>query len=456
MKRAGTAILIAGLLSGCGPGARPELPAQSAVTAPAQWRAGAGATAPIDAEWWRQFGDPALDTLVARARARNVDLLLAGTRIAEARAQFRLAQSHAEPSVGVGGNFGRNRSVNAFGQGVDQNQASGQLSIAYEVDLFGRLSAATDASRKSLIASEFARDGVRITLISTLVSGYVALRGLDAQLAIVEDTLKSREAELALIRRRFQAGYAGQLELRQAEIAYEATARLVPATRLSITRQENALSLLVGDAPGPIARGKPLEALVGIDVPTALPSDLLRQRPDIAEAEMRLAASDRSLDAARAAFMPSFQLSATGGGVASSLLGDPISLFSLGGSILAPLFRGGQLRADADAATARRDAAAFTYRKTVLTAFGEVEDMMATLQRLGEESASLDRQLDANRASFALAQRRYRAGYASYLDQLDAERSLLDAELQRVNLQSQRLASVVGLYRSLGGGWSRN
>ncbi len=454
MRPAG-AILLAAVLAGCA-GPRPGLPAESAVSVPAAWRGGTASNLPIDAEWWRQLGDPALDALVSRAIAGNVDLLVAGTRIAEARAQFRLAASHSLPSVGFGGNAGRTRSVNAFGQGIDQTQASGQFTISYEADLFGRLSANTDASRKALAASEFARDGVRIALISTVVSGYVTLRSLDAQLAIVEDALQSRANELALIRRRYQAGYAGQLELRQAETAYEAAARLVPATRLLITRQENALSLLAGDAPGPIARGSDLDALQRIDVPQALPSALLRQRPDIAEAEMRLASTDRSLDAARAAFMPGFQLSAAGGGVASTLLADPISLFSLGGSILAPLFRGGALRADADAATARRDAAAFAYRKTVLTALGEVEDLMTTLQGLTQEEAALDRQIEANRASLGLAQRRYRAGYASYLDQLDAERSLLDVELQRVGLRSQRLAAVIGLYRSLGGGWQRN
>ncbi|MGF7148922.1 NodT family efflux transporter outer membrane factor (OMF) lipoprotein [Sphingomonas zeicaulis] len=452
--RGAAMLLAAALLAGCA-GPRPAAPSDAAVAVPPAWRGGQGGEQAIAPDWWRGFGDPALDALVARAVAGNVDLLAADTRIAEARAQFRLAASRSLPSVAIDGNAGRSRALNPLGMGIDQTHATGELTIAYEADLFGRLASATDASRKTLAATGFARDTLRIALVATIVSGYATLRGLDAQRAIVAATVEARAGELAVIRRRYRSGYGSLLELRQAETAYESAARLVPVTELAITRQENGLSLLAGDAPGPIARGKDVGALVPGSIPQALPADLLRQRPDIAEAEARLGAADRSLDAARAAFMPSVQLSASGGAVASTLLSDPVSLFSLGGSILAPLFRGGALRAEADAAAARRDAAAYAYRKTVLTAFGEVEDAMAAVQRLGEEAAVLDRQVEANRASLTLAQRRYRAGYASYLDQLDAERSLLDIELQRTALQAERLAAIVALYRSLGGGWGR-
>lgn len=451
MKRA-TVLLASGLLAACS-GPRPPLPAGAIPPSLSDWRDAGSPARGISARWWEDLGDRSLDALVDQALRDNDDLLVAAARVREARAQFDLAASRARPTVGLSGSGAETRSVSAFGQGLDQLQGQSALTVAYEADLFGRLAAATDAQRQNLKASAFAQEATRIALIATVVAGYVSLRGLDEQLRIVTETVDARAAELSVIRRRATAGYASQLDLRQAESAYEAASRLQPATRLAITEQENALSVLAGTPPRSIERGQTLDRLVGLPLPHALPSDVLRQRPDIAEAEARLAATDRSLDAARAAFMPRVQLSATLGGVASNALANPISLFSLGGSILAPLFQGGGLRADADAAAARRDQAAFAYRKAVLTAFQQVEDSMAAVSRLWEEQRAAERQIDASRAAFMLARRRYRAGYASYLDQLDAERSLLKVELQLVELRANRLSAVVLLHRQLGGGW---
>ncbi|WP_235654738.1 efflux transporter outer membrane subunit [Sphingobium yanoikuyae] len=448
------ALCMVSFLSACA-GPRPALPPLAKVTAPERWRESGGVETSIAADWWKLFGDPVLDDLVAKALERNTDLLIAGTKVEEARAQFRSAASRLSPSIALDGRAGRSRSVNPFGVGVDQAQATGELTISYEVDLFGRVSATSDAARKAFQASEFARDATRTSLTATVVSGYALLRGLDEQLLLVEETVKSRELELAVVRRRTEAGYGSKLELAQAQSALEAAARLVPATRRSIAQQENALSVLVGDVPGDIPRGKRVESMLRIPVPGALPSELVRRRPDIAEAEMRLASTDRSLDAARARFLPTFQLSGAGGGVASTLLGDPISLFSLGGSILAPLFQGGELRAQADAAAARRDAAAFAYRGTVLKAFEEVENAMTGVDRLFQEQEALDRQVAATTTALDLARRRYRSGYASYLEQLDAERSLLEVRLQALSIRSERVTAAIALYRSLGGGWTR-
>lgn len=447
-------ILLALALSACA-GPKPALPTGSSVAVPDGWRTTGPATAPVADRWWTQFQEPALDALVERALVENVDLLAAGARISEARAQFRLAASQARPSIGLTLGGGPQRTVNPFGQGLDQTLASGEVSVGYEVDLFGRLSAATDARKQAFIASAFARDSIRIALISAVISGYIGLNAMDAQLRIATDTVASRGDELTVLRRRAAAGYASQLDLRQAESAYDSATRLIPATRLAITQQENALSILVGVAPGAIARTGDLDGFGALAIPRTLPANMLRQRPDIAEAEANIVSADRSLDAARAAFMPRVQLSATGGGVASTILQSPISLFSIGGSILAPLFQGGALRANADAATARRDQAAFAYRKAVLGAFQEVEDALAGVDRIGEEQAAATHQVASVSAAVALSRRRYRAGYSSYLDQLDAERSLLDAQLQLIDLRARRLASIVSLYRSLGGGWQR-
>ncbi len=443
------------LLAGCA-GQRPPIPQGASVAIPPHWRGdpSPAAVVPVEDKWWQGFDDPVLNALVDRALARNVDLLAAAARIAEARAQLRLATSRMRPSVSLSASGGRDRSLNAFGMGYDETDGTSEAAISYEVDLFGRLSALKGAARDSYLASRAARDTLRLAVIATVVEAYIGLRAQDARLRIAQDTLATRQEELRLIRRQASIGYSAALDLRQAEVEYEATAQLVPATQLVIIRQENAISLLVGDAPGAVMRGKAFEDLGNVPIPSTLPAQLLRQRPDIAEAEDMLAAADRNLDAARAAFMPRIGLSASGGLVGSTVFASPVGLFSLGGSVLAPLFEGGALRAGADTAASRRDQAAFAYRKTVLTAFQQVEDAMAGIDRLSEQEKAAQHQSDAAAAAFRLASNRYRAGYAPYLEQLDAERSLLGARLAVIDIHADRLATLVQLCQSLGGGWS--
>lgn len=450
-----TALLALALALPACAGPRPPLPAGAAVAVPDHWRSGEAsqASAPIAVQWWRALGDPALDALVEEGLAASPNLLAATARIEVARAQFRLAGAPGRVAVSADGGGATSRTINAFGQGLDQTQANGELVVSWEADLFGRIRAASDAGRAALAASVYARDGVSVALAATIVTGYVGLRSRDAQLDIAKATLAARDAELAVIRRRTAAGYSARLELAQAETAREATARLVSESELAVTRQENALSVLVGRAPGPIARGLPLDRMAGLAVPSALPGDLLRQRPDVREAEQRIVAADRTLDSARAAFMPRLTLRGSLGAAASTVLADPITLFSAGGSILAPIFQRGELRANADAAAGQRDIAAFAYRKTVLTGLQEVEDAQAGLARYGEQAAISARQVASAQQAYDLARSRYREGYAAYLEQLDAQRTLLDAQLRAVTVAEARLAALVALTRGLGGGW---
>jgi NodT family efflux transporter outer membrane factor (OMF) lipoprotein len=211
---------------------------------------------------------------------------------------------------------------------------------------------------------------------------------------------------------------------------------------------------LLGENPRAIERGVAISTLASPTVPKVLPSDLLRRRPDIAQAEQQIVAADRSLDAARAEFLPSIQLGVSGGYVNSTLITDPVGIFSFGGSVLAPLFEGGRLRAQADGAAARRDQAAFFYRKVALNAFREVEDALAAFQRTNEQELILQQQRDALARALVQASNRYHAGYSSYLEQLDAQRGLLSAELSLVQARSERLGATVSLYQALGGGWS--
>ncbi|HEY4555359.1 MAG TPA: efflux transporter outer membrane subunit, partial [Lysobacter sp.] len=279
-------------------------------------------------------------------------------------------------------------------------------------------------------------------------------RGLDARLEVVQATIASRAQALRIARSRARVGYTSQLELRQAEAEYEAAAQILPQVRLAIARQEDALALLTGSAPRAIRRGAALDAIAMPPVPAMLPSDPLRRRPDVAQAEWSLAATDANLAAARAQFLPQLRLSASAGALASSALGDTVAIWSVGGSILAPLFNGGRLQAQVDAAAARRDQAAFAYRRTVLTAFREVEDALAATVRLAEQRARLDAQRRALADALRHATNRYEAGYTSYLEQLDAQRALLTADLGLVQLRADELNARVALYQAMGGGWS--
>jgi len=453
MRRLAATATIALALAACA-GPRPPAPPAAAVSAPGAWRNGPAVEAALDARWWTGFSDPALAEVVERALAHNTDIAIAAARVAEARAQYRLAQTQRLPNLTGAAGGGRQRDVSPLGAPQEQTAGQAGLQVAYDLDLFGRLSNASAAAREGLLATEAARDSVRLAVAASAAGGYITLRSLDARLAVLRETLAQREEALKVIRRRAEAGYGTQLDLRQAEADYRATEQAIPVAELAIRRQEDGLSLLLGETPRAIARGADLAQIVEPIVPPGVPSALLRRRPDIAQAERQLAAADRGLDAVRAAFMPSVRLTATGGYVDSTLLPDEIGLFSLGGSVLAPLLDAGRLRAQQDAAAAQRDQAAFVYRRAALNAFREVEDALATIARTAEQERAAMAQREALAEAYRLAANRYRAGYSPYLDQLEAQRGLLAADLQLVQIRADRLNAAVSLYQALGGGWT--
>lgn len=450
--RKGLAALAPVLLASC---AAPDTPAPeaAAVVPPATWRTDAGPTAPIAADWWRGFGDLRLSALVERALANNPDIGIAAGRLREARAQEMLARASLVPSLDLGVSAARSRSLSAFGTANEGTVVQPAFQASYELDLFGRVANQVEAARLGAEASEAARDTVRLSIAAATASGYVTLRGLDARLAIVRQTATARAEALRIARNRAEAGYTSQLELRQAEAEYRAATQIIPQAELAISRQENALSLLLGESPRAIVRGLALESIARPPAPEGLPSDLLRSRPDIAQAERTLAASDASLAAARAQFLPQIRLTASAGAIASSALGDPVGLWSLGGSVLAPIFQGGRLRAGVESAAARRDQAAFGYQRTVLTAFREVEDNLAAVTRLAQQRTELEAQRAALADALRHATNRYEAGYSSYIEQLDAQRNLLAIELSLVQLEVDQLNALVALHQAVGGGW---
>ena len=441
-------------LAGCA-GVRKEAPSEAAIQAPAAWRTPGVQGSGISAAWWTVFGDAELDGLVAEALTHSDDIALAATRVEQARAQFRFAQAQRLPTVGAALAGDRERTVNP-GFGVPEEQTAGEALIeaSFDLDLFGRLKAGSQAARSALLASEYARDTVRLSVATSVVNGYLTLLALDARLDILKKTLEVRRNELHVEERRFSAGYSGQLELAQAQTELAATEQLIPLTELAISRQGNGLSILVGRLPGDIVRGLPFFRLSMPQVPVTLPATVLRSRPDLAAAEARLAATDHSLDAARAAFLPDIQLGITGGAVGSTLVdASPVRIWSIGGSILAPIFEAGRLEAQRDAATAQRDEAAFAYRKAVLQAFREVEDELAATTRLARQDDSLGRESVALEHALRFSTQRYREGYSSYLDQLDAQRNLLSVQLALVQSRLDRFNAATSLFQALGGGW---
>ena len=425
------------------------------VVPPPAWRTGAGPVAPIDRAWWQSFGDPVMTALVDKALANNTDIAIAVGRVREMQANLTLARSQMLPTIDAGISGGRSRSVSPFGLPSEQNAAQPQIQAAYEIDLFGRLADQRAAARDAWFASQAARDSVRLSVAAATASGYIALRGLDARLDVARATVAARSESLRLAKSRVGRGYSPKLELQQALAEYDATAQIVPQIELAITRTEDALSQLTGETPQTIDRGLSLDRLAVPAIPAGLPSELLRRRPDVAQAEFQLAASDKNLAAARKRFLPQVRLSAAAGAAFSTLLKDPITIWSIGGSILAPIFEGGRLTAQAEAAGAQRDQAAFAYRRAALTAFHEVEDALAGAKRLDEQAAYARSQQDALAEGLRLATNRYREGYSPYLEQLDAQRGLLGAQLSLIQLRADALTARVQLFQAMGGGWQR-
>lgn len=423
---------------------------------PPAWRDAPAAGPAVQRDWWRGYNDPVLGGLVDTALAGNTDLRLAAARVAEARALLEAQGAAQWPSLDLSASAQRSRSVSAAtGRANIADVRQPQFQAAYEVDLWGRLDALTDAARANLLASQAGADSVRLSVAAAVASAYLGLRTHDARLDVAQRTLVSREGALKVAQRRFDTGYSSRLELAQAQAEYRATAQVVPQLRLAIRRQEDALSVLLGRAPGAVPRGRALAEIAAPALPAAgLPSQLLRRRPDIAQAEAQVAEADASLAAARAQLLPSLRLTGSLGSVESSLLhGDSIRLWSVGGSVLAPLFNHGRLRAQAQAGAARRDQAVLSYQKTVLTAFAEVEDALAAIAHLREQQQQARLQQQALEQALRIARNRYNEGYASYLEELDAQRNLFSAELTALQLQGDALTAEVNLYKALGGGW---
>lgn len=460
------AVLGGAMLSGClpAPRAAPEL---ARVTPPQGWRDPAPAdatttTSAIDPHWWRGFGDPALAALVEAALARNSDVLIAIARVDEARAQAALAEAARLPALN--GTLGVQTGQALEATGVATTRVlQPALQANWEPDIFGRIRTQARAAGLAYRASAAERDAALLAVAAATAQNYVALLALDAQLFITRETVASRAEALRLASDQARVGYISQLQLTQAQSEYQSVLQAVPELELALRRQENAVRLLAGELPGEVrrstgdgaARGYGVARLRLPPVPGVLPSSLLERRPDIAQRALLLAASDATLALRRQAFLPQVTLSAQLGSLFVNALDyNPVTVWNLGGSVLAPLFSGGRLSAQYEAAASQRDQAAFAYRRTVLTAFSEVENALAGVPRLRQQVGHATERRAILARSLGYARDRYQAGYASYLEELDAQRNLYRVELDLVTLQRTQADNLIALYRALGGGWS--
>jgi outer membrane protein, multidrug efflux system len=461
-----TALGLAGALGGCrGPGItyrRPDL------AVPAQHRGadvmGPGSVAPIQATeqtWWAVFEDPALVALVREALANNQDLDLAAARVEESRALAGLARSEGMPQLDVEAGLGRrglSQSGSAFPlSNRNRTDMRAALGATWELDLWGRVRRSTEAAWADYVASEHGRRAVLVALIGDVAQAYVELLALDWQLAVSLETVTARASTRDLFQKRLEGGVGSELEVARASGDLAGVLADVPAFRALVALKEHQISLLLGRMPGPIARGAPLDASrVAPTVPVGLPSTLLERRPDVRAAEDRLRAAIARVGVAKAEFMPRISLTAALGLESSELsnLGSTdAAAWSVAGSLLAPLFSGGRLEANEQAAWARAKQAEAEFVRAAQGAFRDVADALALVRHTRDVASAQNEQVAARRRGLELVGKRFQGDLASYFEVLDAQRELFPAQLLLASAKREELLAVVRLYRALGGGW---
>jgi multidrug efflux system outer membrane protein len=413
-----------------------------------------------DQKWWEVFQDKQLQDLIHTALQQNYDVRIAATRILEAQAQLGITRADQFPTVSGGALAAneRNPKTKLFRQyETSANQLD--LSLAWELDFWGKYRRATEAARANLLATEWAHEAVVSTLVSDVATAYFQLRSLDLQLEISRRTLALRQDSLQLTQTLANGGATSMLDVRQAEQLVDTAAETIPDLERRIEQQENFLSTLLGNNPGPIARGMTLTEQPHVpEIPAELPSSLLERRPDIREAEAQLIAANAQIGVAKAAYFPQIDLTATGGYQSSaltSLFTGPAGLWSFGGSLVQPIFAGGRIRSGVKFSEARQQEALLTYRQTIQQAFRGVSDGLVEYHK-DREFREYQQQLALSAQDAAqLSEMRYRGGAASYLEVLTNETNDFAAELGLAQAQLNELVGLVLVYRNLGGGWQQ-
>jgi len=461
MRRLLLIVCVTAVFTGCRVGPnykRPDVPA------PPQFRAGEAqpsATSLGDAKWFDIFQDETLRGLIKESLQANYDIRIAAQRVLEAEGQLAATRSGLFPQLNAQGSAGRT-GVNS----PIQSTVGGFLAASWELDLFGKLRRATEASQAELLSQQENQKAVMQALVAEVASAYFSLREFDAELEYVRESIKTRTVSLGLVTARQQGGVATMLDVDQAKTLVTTAQAYAALLEKGQEQTENLINLLLGKHPGPVARGKSLtEQPQPPQVPSGLPSALLERRPDLRIAEQQLIAANARVGVAKAAFFPSINLTAAGGYQTTDLMSfvDPTGVshslgrsgaaYSMGGMVDLPIFDAGRRSGNYKSAKAQREQLLINYQKAINGAFRDVSDALIGYQKAKEYSRSQKLLVDTLSDQSRLSNLRYRGGVASYLEVLDTERRRLTAEQDFAKAQRDELISVVQLYRALGGGW---
>ena len=413
-----------------------------------------------DQNWWEVFQDPQLQGLIRTALQQNYDVRIAATRILEAQAQLGITRADQLPTLdggaaGVGDRVARQKALpqapfetNAYAVGA---------SLAWDLDFWGKYRRATEAARANLLATEWARRAVISTLVSNVAAAYFQLRAYDLQLEVSRQTLASRQDSLKLTQTLSNGGAGTELDVRQAEQLVAVAAESIPDFERLIQQQENLISTLLGQNPGPVVRGMKLTEQPHLpEVPPGIPSRLLERRPDIRAAEAQLMAANAQIGVAKAAYFPQITLTANSGfqsSALSSLFTGPAGFWSFGGALAQPIFAGGRIKSGVRLSEARQKELLLTYQQTIQQAFRGVSDALVEYQKDREFREHQEQLVTAARDAARLSEIRYRGGAADYLEVLTNETNAFNAELGLTQAQLNELLALVDIYKNLGGGW---
>jgi multidrug efflux system outer membrane protein len=414
-----------------------------------------------DEPWFEVFHDAALRALIDEALANNYDLVTAAARVEQAQHQVGVTRSELFPQASYQGGIERGKFF--LGPNVDNqtfNTFLGSFNLAWELDVWGRIRRATEASEATLYATEDVRRGVVLSLVSGVAASYFTLQLLDLQLDIAHRNTESFTETEQLFTRRYRGGVDSLLSVQRAKAARAEAASTIPQIEQQIVQQENAICTLLGRTPGPVLR-EPLMTIEAVppQTPPGLPSEILRRRPDVLFAERQIEASNALVGVNVANFFPRLGLTALYGGQSSDLeniVKTPGVIWAIAGSLAGPLFQGGRLTEAYRAQVADWEATKAQYMQTVLNALTEVSNALIAQQKLEGVRAEQQLQVDALRESVRLALLRYNGGLSTYFEVLDAQQRLFPAELQLAQTDLDRILAVVDLYRALGGGWQEN
>lgn len=449
----------AGLMSACSIGPNYQRPE---VAQPPAYRLDTGLlTVAADDDWWNSFNDPVLTAMVETALRNNYDARIASARIDEFRAQLMIARSGFYPQINATAAAGRQKGGTLNGTafesfGGPRNSYEALLNASWEIDLWGRIRRQAEAAEASLWNAEYTRRGVVLSLAASVVQGYATLRGFDAQLEVAQQTLVTRGQALDIFKQRYEGGVISQVELAQSENDYYSAEATIPTLRSSIAQTENALSLLLGREPGTIERGKSITDLQAPGVGADLPAALLARRPDVLQAEQQAVAANAQVGAAQALFLPSVNLSGFFGALATSpgaLWHSASQIWGFGANLTQPVFQGGAIRGQVNAAEAVSSQAMLGYQSSVLNALADVNTSLANGIETRNRLTSLRKQEQSLTIYADQANARYEGGYSSYLEVTDARQKLFSVQLAAIQGQVDVLTSAAGLYKALGGGW---